>query len=171
MCPISSLFFVLADKSSFGPYSISSEYSKRIKASFTNNDQLRLVKKCNLLRETDTDLTFRIQRDDSSHHSVVTYFRFDTNKREEFVFYGGFTDHTRLEYDGRFLTCHASKASPRCNMLALEKPVRAMVISVDLYPRNGTARDDRWSRNSYDITGSFYTILCRTGKNLILFVA
>ena len=126
---------------------------------FIDEDQMKLIKNCPKPLIINTNLLLRIQRDDSSHHSRVIYLRLDNTKEEEFLFYGGGTDHTRLEYDGVYLTCRAT-GTPQCNSLAPDKPIKAVIVRVELNPRFGATIDGVWSRNRYDLEGSYYHIRC-----------
>ena len=128
---------------------------------------MNLANTCDTTLTVDTDLTLRIQRDDSSHASKVVYYRLDTKKQETFWFNVKTTDHTRLEFDGTNLVCKASSRSPQCNQLQRDKPVKVLLVSVDINPRKGKAHKNQWIRNRYNIKGSYTKITCENCKSAI----
>ena len=138
------------------------EYTKTVRVNFTDEAQMQIVKMCKKDIQLKTDLSFSIIRDKSEHRSRVVYYRLDTKQMEEFLFYGGDSGYTKLEYDGKTLTCgqNGQEIMHRCNHLPFQKPIKAVVVSIDVRPREGKALDDNWSRNQYSLKGSYYQIRC-----------
>ena len=112
----------------------------------------------------ETDLIFEIQRDDSTHNTTVVYYRLDTKKQETFVFNIGYSDKTRLVFDGTNLVCPNISESTQCNKLPIDKPVRVLLISVDINPRKGETIDNNWNRNRYNLKGSFASVKCEKSE-------
>ena len=110
--------------------------------------------KCPTTQNMKQKITFTIQRDDSTHTSVIRYRRQDNGNSESFTFNTGYTDYTSVTYDGEFLTCQGSQ--PQCNQLEVDTPVRASIYEVDFNPRDGNAHENDWSRNKYTISASYY---------------
>ena len=104
------------------------------------------------------ELSFTIQRDDSSHNSIIKYKSLDNNEEEIFKFNtGSYSDNTVVTYDGVSLTCTAAYGnSPQCNNLPLGTPVPAKIIEINFNPRDGSAHNNEWSRNAYTISASNY---------------
>ena len=78
---------------------------------FFTEEEKQTLKSCRLV-DVKTDLTFYVQRDDSWSESTITYLRLDTFKLENFVFKGGYTDHTHVNFDGkRYAVLHLNKSN------------------------------------------------------------
>ena len=107
-------------------------------------------------KDAKLKLSFRIQRDDSSHSSIISYRRLDTNKDEYFKFDWGYTDHTNVVYDGKNLTCTGNVNFIQCNELPINQPVPATIYEIDFNPRNGDAHQNKWTRNEYTIQTNYY---------------
>ena len=149
---------------SFGPFNINQENRKTTKATFTSSGQLDIASKCDSNLKVKTDLNLRIQRDDSTHATKVVYYRLDTKKQETFEFDVGFSDNTRLEFDGTNLVCRASSKTPQCNKLPIARPVKVLLISVDINPRKGKAKRNEWTRNQYNLKGSYTRVECEKSE-------
>ena len=147
-------------RTSFGPFNVNREYTNNIRVNFTDEAQMQIVKTCDRGLQVDTDLSFSILRDSSEHRSRVVYYRLDTKQMEEFVFYGDDAGYTKLIYDGETLKCDGNEILHKCNHLPLKKPIKAVVVSIDVRPREGKARDETWNRNQYNLKGSYYQIRC-----------
>ena len=112
-----------------------------------------------------TDITFRVQRDDSSPQSKIKYYRLDTKKVEEIVFSVGYANHMNVVFDGQSLRCNGdSRGNHQCNNLPLGVDVPVVIFSVDFNPRSGRTRNYQWFRSKYSLNGSYYDVSC-TGKN------
>ena len=134
------------------------EYTLRTKIKFLSPEDMKHVSKCPISTNKDAKmkLSFRIQRDDSSHSSIIAYRRLDTNKEEYFKFTGGYTDHTNVVYDGKNLTCTGSVNLVQCNELPFNQSVPATIYEIDFNPRNGKAHQNQWTRNRYTIETNYY---------------
>ena len=111
--------------------------------------------RCPSTQNMNQKITFTIQRDDSyQYSSFIKYRRHDNGKYESFTFNSGYTDHTRVTYDGEYLSCTGSQ--PKCNQLGADTPVRATIYEIDFNPRDGTAHGNKWSRNKYTISASYF---------------
>ena len=117
-----------------------------------------------------TDVSFEVQRDDSTPLSTVTYWRPDTHKIEIFRFDEGFSDKTVLEYKGDTLRCSGfvGGKTTKCNNLEEEKDIKAVVLSVVFNPQSGKALKNEWSRNKYSLSGSFYHVECSSKQISLL---
>ena len=122
----------------------------------------------------DTDVYFNGLRDNSEHASAVTYFLLDNKTEETFQFKGGgnTVDHIELEYSGQQKTIdciskYKDRDKGQCKMLPVgipdeKRPVDAVLLSVDMKPRNGTTfGKGRWHRNKYTLLGSHFNIACQ----------
>jgi len=157
------------ERVTFGPYNIERVDDFDTVAVLGNHVQVELAKSCLLDVETHTDMRFRAQRDDSNHASTFTYYRLDTNRQETFSFDGGITDRTVIDYDGTHLNCSGNPNNHECKGLPFGIPVRAILLSIDMKPRQGSLVFDRnWSRNQYSLSGSFYTVVCRAARSFDL---
>ena len=157
----------LERKINFGPFNFNHEYTTRIQTVLATEEQALLVKRCSMLTQINTDLSFSVQRDDSYHSSKVRYLRLDAANHEDFVFQGGYTDHTRLEFNGTHLVCRGTVSSSQCNHLTRDHPVKAIVLSIDFNPRDGKAHNDMWTRNQYRLKGTYYKVSCKSGIHFI----
>jgi len=144
------------------PLDYTKESSHRLQMNFQTPQQ---SKKCAKNAQISTDLTFRIQRDNSRSASTIKYLRLDTNVVETFSFMkgGGPTniDHTHVSFDGKSLTCKGNKRGQHaCNKLPLNKAVRVVLLSIDFNPRVGSAWKGQSNRNRYTIKGTHYRVNC-----------
>jgi hypothetical protein len=143
------------------PLSIQDEFTAATRLHLTPESEVVTLQSCLQDVSVDTDLVFKVQRDDSAHGSYVKYIRKDTGAFETFSFLGGYSDHTRLEFDGKTLTCinSAHSDSDRCNSLPTGSPVEVIFVEVALQPREtGSAHASQWNRNKYSIEGSKYNV-------------
>ena len=134
--------------------SLDSEDNWRTHITFLQPNEYNTFTKCPTTQNMEQKITFTIQRDDSTHTSVIRYRRQDNGKYESLTFNTGYSDHTSVTYDGEFLTCTGSQ--PQCNQLEVDKPVRASIYEIDFNPRDGNAHENNWSRNKYTISASYY---------------
>lgn len=109
--------------------------------------------------EISTDLTFTMRRDDSDHSSWIEYIRTDNGNTERYVFNGGYSDNTKVEFDGKHLYCPQSSGSSRCAPLPTGQQVGVILSGLHFKPRSGTALLDQWSRNHYTFIGTKYNVL------------
>ena len=136
-----------------------SEDKLRTHINFIQLDGQNNFKKCPSAVNKKQTLTFRIERDDSNHKSIIKYRRTDTNKNEQFTFNDGSADHTNLVYDGQNLTCNKDVAidlESYCNDLPVGIPVPAIIYEIDFNPRDGKTINGEWSRNKYTISTEYY---------------
>jgi len=144
-----------------GPYMLKNENMTRNQVIFFDESKLPLIENCANVLEVETDITFRIQRDDSSSLSIVKYWREDTGEVEVFRFNVGYADHTNVVCDGHTLTCNGNRRGQhQCNNLTEGVSVPAIVLSADFYPRSGASHNNQWTRNKYSLRGSYYRATC-----------
>ncbi|CAK0835668.1 unnamed protein product [Prorocentrum cordatum] len=141
-----------AASSDFGPYDLVNEnYQTLALTSLTSQAQSDIQLGCGAgAAFLDTDISFRIQRDDSSHSSSVTYMRRSNGQVETFTFIGGYADHTRLEYNRGILQCICSGVSAnacRCQSLGVESSTEVLLLSIDFNLRSGSVWSGQWFRN------------------------
>ena len=136
---------------------------------FLNPNEYNYLKKCSSSNHMKQNITFTIQRDDSSHDSFIRYRRLDNGKDEIFEFNVGNSDHTIVVYDGDSLTCsgHQSLSSIKCNQLEVGKPVRAFIYEIDFNPRSGQARKNEWSRSKYTVSAILDYGIAKECKGII----
>ena len=146
------------------------EYTVRTKIKFLSPEDMQHVSKCTNSTNKDAKmkLSFRIQRDDSSHSSIIAYRRLDTNEDGYFKFTGGYADHTNVVYDGENLTCtglYNNVNAIQCNELPINQSVPATIYEIDFNPRSGSAYQNQWTRNEYTIETNYYEkVKACTGK-------
>ena len=118
----------------------------------------------------ETNVQFKIQRDDSASTSSVTYRRMDNGVIETFRFdRSGYHDNLMLTFDGATLLCTSAVtrggAIKGCddteNNLKKDTPVPAVILSVAFTPRIGSASSNQWHRNKYSVSGTYYRVSCR----------
>jgi uncharacterized protein YihD (DUF1040 family) len=142
------------------PLSIQDEFTDVTHLHLMPESEVANVQKCLQDVSVDTDLTFRVQRDDSHHASFIKYIRKDTGAFETFSLRGGNSDHTRLEFDGTTLTCPEASGSERCNSLPTGAAVEVILVEVKFQPREAaSAHKDQWQRNKYSVSGSKYNVV------------
>lgn len=153
-------------KATFGPLNRRNENRHRTKVKFVNNGQIEMIKECPKSQlNINTNIFFYIQRDDSKSSSIFRYWRFDSKKFENFSFNRGYSDHTRVTYDGHNLKCVGNRRGHhQCNRLPRGVAVPAVVVSIDFQPRRGSAHRNDWNRNRYTIRGSYYHTKCSSTK-------
>ena len=115
-----------------------------------------------------TDLRLHAYRDDSYHNSYVRYLRLDNGKEETFSFKGGYADNTQFfagtaqsqlfHASPKQVTCGTGSSRYVCHSLKVNTPVDAVLRTINLCPRCGSAHKGQWSRNRYTFTGSFYQV-------------
>ena len=104
----------------------------------------------------ETDVTFRVQRNDSGHASSIKYFRLDTQRVDEFSFNGGLLEYTQVYFTGKTIICLGGV----CNSLPKGQHVPVVLFSLDFNPQAGYVKNWNWERNKYSFRGSFYSVVC-----------
>jgi hypothetical protein len=117
--------------------------------------------------KVQTDLKFRIQRDMSWHNTKVIYLREGATHPELFQFaHPPPAPLTVLTFDGTNIMCSGNPRTIGCNNMAFGVQFPAIILSVDIQPREGAilAADGDWQRNRFDLSGSHYELGC-AGEN------
>ena len=164
------------------PLNFIDEDEASIKINLLRNKQIEALKKCSKEKiMVDTDVVFHGLRDNSNHASTLTYLLLDNKTEETFEFQGGgsWPDFIKVEYDGQEKTINCiskyeHKHKGQCKKLPVGVPdakqsVDAVLLSVDMKPRDGRAMNKQWRRNRYNLTGTYYNISCR-GKRMLLLI-
>ena len=143
----------------------------RTKVDFVPREIKYSLVNCPSVINIATNITFRIQRDNSYHNSVIKYRRLDIDKDEEFTFNTGKdTDHTNVQFDGYSLTCKGNgKGDNQCNNLPDGKPVPVVMYQIDFNPRDGGFQHwnkGEWRRQKYTLLGNYYVAKCK-GMSLV----
>jgi hypothetical protein len=137
-------------------YSVRHENEDELRTNiiFLSPNEYTSLKKCTSSKSMEQNITFTIQRDDSSHASFIRYKRLDNGKDETFVLNGRYSDKTIVTYDGDSLTC----TGDTCDQLDIGQPVRAFVYEIDFNPRCGEAAGNNWVRNQYTVSAQYYGV-------------
>jgi hypothetical protein len=110
----------------------------------------------------DTDMTLRIQRDDSSANTYIQYIRTDTGDLHLFQFAGGYADHTNVQLvnGGKALKCTGTSHGRNyvCHRLPVGQEVPVIITKIHLNPRKGKTWRGRWNRNAITLKGTKYTV-------------
>ena len=149
---------------------LSDESSVRIKIKYFNEKQQELIKTCELNLIVETDVRFKIQRNESRHRSKIIYWRLDLKQQDEFNFadvdMNDLNSSVTLWFDGKTLNCTGVKNNGQeCNGLSVGKPVPVVLFSLDFNPRNAEFftfdEHNQWERNKYSAQGSVYKVACK----------
>ena len=82
--PYKNCIFVFSVDGRFGPYNITDEDEIETTITFLDNLEERRFIRCP--ENSETDVYFHVERDDSSHTTRITYWRLDTKAEETFSF-------------------------------------------------------------------------------------
>lgn len=149
------------------PLAVEEESSTELQVNFLTDAQVAAIQNCTddtgginfAAMEVSTDLTFTMQRDDSSHSSYIDYIRLDNGQKKRYQFTGGYSDNTRIFFDGKHLECPKTTKSSKCGDLGKDNKVSVILTALHFKPRAGSAHKNQWSRNKYTFIGTKYNVL------------
>ena len=127
---------------------------------FLSDTQLDDIQLCN---GVETDITFAIQHQKSTHFSAIKYYRLDTHSLEELELFGEAGGFVRIQFDGDTLTCFTDNSTDQCGPLPQNQQVPVLMRFLRIKPQNGytiSGKTSDMKLNKYTIRGSHYSALC-----------
>ena len=146
---------MILERVQFGPFNIIENSAKATKAKTSNLAQIENgLNTCYKRVHIETDMQFVMPRVNTYWEGQVSYLRTDSFEKGNIDFYDHKNEYMCMTFDSKGLTCH-SKKPELCKDLPVDKPVPAIILSLNINPVNGSAGEKK-----YDLQGSYQTVSC-----------